>query len=190
MGILEKEVITKRRRANFKKAVLATLYAAGVISVAILAPNVVGAIAKLNKKSRRNPLYTARTSIARLRSRGLIVFETTPKGTFARLTPKGESELFRFTEGSFLLKPKQWDGRWRIVIYDIKERRKNDRRKFQRTLLSLGFLRLQDSIWIYPYDCEDLIALLKADFKIGKDILYIIAEKIENDLPIRKYFGL
>jgi hypothetical protein len=44
-------------------------------------------------------------------------------------------------------------------------------------------------VWVYPYDCEDLITLLKADFKIGKDLLYVITESIENDKWLRQSFG-
>src|SRR3989344_5509248 len=51
-------------------------------------------------------------------------------------------------------------------------------------------LKLQNSVWVYPYDCEDFISLLKADFKIGKDVLYIIVEKLENDWHLRKFFNL
>ena len=86
--------------------------------------------------------------------------------------------------------PKRWDGKWRIVIFDIYEYRKGVRDKLRRTIAHLGFFRLQDSVWVYPYDCEDLVVLLKADFKIGKDILYIIAQKIENDTRLKKYFKI
>ena len=55
--------------------------------------------------------------------------------------------------------------------------------------MNIGFMRLQDSVWIYPYDCEDLIALFKADSKIGKDILYMIVEALEYDEPVKSYFG-
>ena len=53
-----------------------------------------------------------------------------------------------------------------------------------------GFLRLQDSVWVYPYDCEDFVALLKADLRLGREMLYIIAEKIENDGWLRQEFNL
>lgn len=56
--------------------------------------------------------------------------------------------------------------------------------------MHIGFLKLQDSVWIYPYDCEELVALLKADFRIGKDILYVIADSLENDGWIKRHFGL
>jgi len=56
--------------------------------------------------------------------------------------------------------------------------------------MHIGFVHLQDSVWTYPYDCEDLIVLLKADFKIGKDILYMIVDELEGDWRLRKEFGL
>jgi hypothetical protein len=49
---------------------------------------------------------------------------------------------------------------------------------------------MQDSVWIFPYDCEELVALLKADFKVGKDLLYMVVEKIENDHALRLHFNL
>lgn len=50
--------------------------------------------------------------------------------------------------------------------------------------------RLQDSVWIYPYDCEDLVALMKADLRIGADVLYMIVERLERDKYLRRHFGL
>ena len=53
-----------------------------------------------------------------------------------------------------------------------------------------GFLRIQDSVWLYPHDCEELITLMKAELRTGKDVLYAVVESIENDGWIRKHFGL
>ena len=54
----------------------------------------------------------------------------------------------------------------------------------------LGFLRVQDSVWVSPHECEELVALIKAELRIGQDILYVIVESIENDGWIRKHFNL
>ena len=87
-------------------------------------------------------------------------------------------------------KPKRWDGKWRVLIFDIPERRKSVRDKVRLTLTAIGFKRLQNSVWVYPYDCEDLITLLKADFKIGRDLLYLIVDSIENDAILRDWFDI
>ena len=54
----------------------------------------------------------------------------------------------------------------------------------------IGFARLQDSVWVFPYDCENFITLLKAELKIGSAVLYMIVEHIENDKHLRAQFGL
>ena len=54
----------------------------------------------------------------------------------------------------------------------------------------VGFVCLQDSVWVYPYDCEEFMALLKAELRVGKDVLYAIVERIENDKTIRTHFKL
>ena len=65
------------------------------------------------------------------------------------------------TEKITIAKKRRWDHRWRVVIFDIPERRKSVRVSLRRFMQEYGFVRLQDSVWIYPYDCEDLIALAK-----------------------------
>ncbi|MDP3958018.1 MAG: CRISPR-associated endonuclease Cas2 [bacterium] len=187
---MELELRSDAKRKNLQKAVLSTIYAAGFISIALLAPNVAGALAKFGGNTKKNRNYSAKRSIDRLREKGLIAFDRSERGTFARITPLGEVALQRFCEGGALPKPKRWDGKWRIVIYDLKEHKRPVREKLRRTLGGFGFTKLQDSVWVYPYDCEDLIALVKADFKIGKEILYLIADKLENDRPLRKIFGV
>ncbi|KKU67532.1 MAG: hypothetical protein UX89_C0014G0002 [Parcubacteria group bacterium GW2011_GWA2_47_16] len=108
-----------------------------------------------------------------------------------RLTPKGETKLRQLKLREYKIKkPKRWDNKWRVLTFDIREERRATRDKIRRTLTVIGFIRLQDSVWVYPYDCENLTTLLKADFKIGKDVLYIIADSIENDSWLRKQFSL
>jgi DNA-binding transcriptional regulator PaaX len=57
-------------------------------------------------------------------------------------------------------------------------------------LESIGFIRLQNSVWVYPYDCEELLVLLKNDYQLGKEVLYIIADKIERSTVLKRRFGL
>ena len=127
-------------------------------------------------------------TITRLKKQNLIYFENKRNGTFVRLTEKGRRYLFTHLDAP--PKPKRWDEKWRILIFDIKEARKRTRNQLRRSLVNIGFVSLQKSVWVYPYDCEDLIVLIKADFKIGKDVLYIIADKIENDRQLKTYFNL
>jgi CRISPR/Cas system-associated endoribonuclease Cas2/predicted transcriptional regulator len=193
MGNLEQEIKKKDKRKNIQKIILSTIFAVGVLGVALVAPNILSAIKKLEGsfKRKKNLKYSINDSFARLREKGLIEIVEINGKKVARLTEKGESKLDFLEKHNFKLKiPKKWDGRWRVVIFDIKESRSKTRFLLRKTLSQIGFVRLQNSVWLYPYDCEDLISLLKADFKIGKDVLYMIVEKLENDWPFIKEFNL
>jgi len=186
MGRLEAESRKRTRIATLQKAVLATVAIAEMLSIAVVAPNVIGALGKMGiiKKPRRDSINRARD---RLIEHGLLEY----KSGFLRLTQRGETELRKVQSSEYQLKkPKRWDGKWRILIFDIKEQRRTLRDRLRQTLVATGFNRLQDSVWVYPYDCEDFVTLLKADFKIGRDLLYLIVDKVEGDNQLRKHFGL
>lgn len=179
----------RTRNKNLQKIILEVVATAGLLSVMAVAPGVIQALGMLGgfgKKNRQREIIT--NSRKRLVTHGLLEYN---ENGFLRLTPKGGAKLEQLELHEYKIKkPKKWDKKWRLLIFDIREERRGLREKIRRTLVTIGFIRLQDSVWVYPYDCEDLITLLKADFKIGKDILYIIADTIENDTWLKKQFEL
>jgi DNA-binding transcriptional regulator PaaX len=187
MGTLEKKYRERRKRADLQELILSTVSAVGLISAALIAPNVLVALSKLGMVPSARQTDSIRTARTRMVKRGLLKWE----GNKLRLTEAGEKKLRYLSLRDYQLpKPKKWDERWRVLVFDIPEKRKGLREKIRTMLVMVGFVRLQDSVWIYPYDCEDLITLLKADFKIGKDMLYMIVDTLEYDKPIRETFGL
>jgi hypothetical protein len=188
MGHLETQSKIRTRRSKINQAILTSVCVgiAGTLNPAMLVRGILKEL-KVPKEKRRsmtNGIYLARK---RLLSRGLLEFEN------GRLAITEAGKLFMATEENqkqLISIPKRWDNKWRILIFDVKEERKTLREKIRLTLRAIGFTRLQDSVWVFPYDCEDFIALLKADFKVGKDLIYIIADTIENDKELRKHFSL
>ena len=188
MGILEEGSRQRTQRNELRKIILQTVQAAGIIGLALVAPNVIGGMEKLGLIPSRRQRYVVRRSCARLIKAGML--KRNEKGQL-RLTKKGESALRRLEMHDYAApKPARWDHKWRVLIFDVPEYRKGLRDKIRRTLEVIGFTRLQDSVWIYPYDCEDLMTLLKADFHIGKDLLYMVVDTLENDSALKSRFGL
>ncbi len=185
---LEEEVRKRNKKANLQKMILATVELAGMVTLAALAPNVIGAMAKLGLWPHQRQKETILSSRKRLVAKGMLVYK---KGML-EITESGRRYLMRETLFDNLRHRKKikWDGKWRILIFDIPQYRKRDREHIRNTLISIGFMRLQHSVWIYPYDCEDLMTLLKADLKIGKHVLYMVVEALEYDRPVREHFGL
>jgi DNA-binding transcriptional regulator PaaX len=191
MGKLEEGALKRRRKQNIQKAVLATLAGVGFLAVTAMAPNVLQLLRYLPGE-RTKYGFRIKTAADRLVAKGQAEWIKREGKTSLRITEKGRKEL-AFEQAKIALltrKKKRWDGRWRMVVFDVPEPRRRVRTRLRGIMREIGFARLQDSVWVYPYDCEDLIALLKADLKIGKDVLYAIADTIEYDKPLRKQFGL
>jgi DNA-binding transcriptional regulator PaaX len=190
MGKLEKENSKKIRATKIQRAVLGTIAAVGLLSVALVAPNALQTLKlfEIDKKLKNNTRRSINNCRQKLVEKGLLEYSC---DGFIRLTRLGEKTLRKIELDDYkVIKPKKWDKKWRVLIFDIKETHRGLRDKVRNTLISIGFVKLQNSVWVYPYDCEDLITLLKADFEIGREVLYIIADRIENEKYLLKDFGL
>ncbi len=94
-------------------------------------------------------------------------------------------ELFDFKK-----KNKIWKGKWFLVIFDVPEDEKNKREYLRKFLLDLGFFPYQKSVYIFPYECDKEIDLIKKIVEGGKYIKYITADKIEEESVIKTYFKI
>ncbi|KKW37252.1 MAG: Transcriptional regulator, PaaX family [Candidatus Adlerbacteria bacterium GW2011_GWB1_54_7] len=193
MGQLEQKSKKRARRGNLEKALLGALVAAGGVGVALLAPGVLQLLKHVDPDwiFKRDPRQRLREVAHRLKKKGLAEFRIEGGKKRLRLTARGERAMSSIWNESFQLKkPRRWDSKWRLVIFDIPEKRRGVRDRIRALVVRLGFLRLQDSVWVYPYDCEELVTLLKTDLKIGRAVLYVIADAIEFDKPLRQHFSL
>ena len=70
---------------------------------------------------------------------------------YLRLTSQGQNKIRRdFPVFSF--SKKSWDGKWRIVTFDIAELDRYLRESLREKLRDLGFGMLQKSVWLTPHD--------------------------------------
>lgn len=101
------------------------------------------------------PLEKAALSKAlkRLRENGFVDLISDQELTL-RLTDKGKSEAL-WTK--MKLGDEKWDGKWRLVIWDIPEKRKKVRDLLRYQLKQLGFEKIQNSVWASKKDCTALL---------------------------------
>lgn len=90
-----------------------------------------------------------------------------------------------------LLKPYRgfkngWDGKWRVVIFDIPESERGKRARIRQILRNSGFGRLTNSVYVSPFDNLE-VACQKIREKIGKESkLFSFEAKQINDLVENK----
>ena len=190
MGKLEEISRKRKKKRDIQNAVLTTVAIAGFVAFAAVAGNALQLL-KYLPNEKYNLTYRAKSAAGRLVAKGYVVWVEKDGKKFLRITTAGR-KMFAFEQAKVALQKQKmkWDGRWRMVVFDIPERRKSVRFRLCAVMREIGFIRMQNSVWVYPYDCEDFIALLKAELKIGKDVLYAISDTIERDKSLRRQFSL
>lgn len=189
---------TKRRYASVKR-VLSMIGLAGAIGMMFVAPGTAAA-GKLildatrehekNERKKYNPYYLRR-AITRLHNQKLVDIQEENGVQRITLSTLGKRRIYKYALDDLTIpKQKSWDGRWRVIIYDVAEGKKNLRDVFRSNLQSLGFLKLQGSTWLYPYPCEDQVTFLREYYNVGNEVIYIVAIRLEDDAPYKDYFGL
>jgi DNA-binding PadR family transcriptional regulator len=184
------------RRVPLQTIILGTLAVTGVLATALVAPKVLGLFEYLNPTSRKNTMrFNQRITQAllRLERSGLIHITGEGRKREIHLTQQGEKKVDALYAGAYVIPlPVRWDGKWRVVMFDVSERRKKVRDTLRMLLRSAGFVHFQHSAWIQPYPCDELVTLLRSHLWSGKgEIRYLTASFVdESDYAFRKRFNL
>lgn len=200
--LLVRQLAEEKRRRGYAsvKQVLALLGAGAVVGLSLFVAPTAVMLAKpfLDAKREKereewkqfNPSYLRRT-LTRMRKEKLVNIVERDGQQVVELTKNGSRRIIKYSlENLSIDKPKLWDGRWRLVLYDVPQKRKQLRDVFRQTLKSLGFYQLQESVWLFPYPCEQQVSFLREYYGVSNEVLYAVATKLEDDVPYRTYFGL
>ena len=87
-------------------------------------------------------------------------------------------------------KSAKWDGKWRMVLFDIPDSDKKIREVLRFHLKRLGFYNYQKSVFIYPHNCKDEIDFLIEFYQIRRYVRQLVVSEIDNDFHLRKIFKL
>lgn len=140
-------------------------------------------------RKRANAVIVA---LERLRRGRLIELSTDNQRSLLKITSSGEERLKKYELQHLSIREGQkWDGRWRIVLFDIPEHQKITRDRFTRKLKALGFMMLKGGVFLHYLPCKEEIASIAEQLTIEKRIAYIEAislGEIEND--VKDHFSL
>lgn len=105
-------------------------------------------------------------------------------------TKKGKLQLLNMRLENIKNKKEKWDGKWRMVAFDIPEKNRRGRDVLRGKLKKIGFYELQKSILLTPYDCRKEIKELVDYFDLGKYVRFGVLEFIDNEIYFKNVFKL
>lgn len=117
-------------------------------------------------------------ALKRLREQGLIKQDNLDTQEIVlKLTDSGREVI----SGSIIeFEQPNWDGKWRIVIFDIPEEKRVIRNLFRRNLKKWGFKKLQKSVWISKMDIYERLENYVKDLGIERWVTIIEANKLTS----------
>lgn len=149
-------------------------------------------IKQMGKKWNKVNQQALKRAIRSLYERKLTDIKGNKDGTISLiLNDNGKQKVLTYEIENIKIKfPKNWDHKWRIVIFDIPEDFKKIREAMRGHLKRLGFHQLQKSVFVFPYECHDEIEFLIEFYNIRSYAKQIIAEKLDNELHLKQIFKI
>jgi len=188
--LLDRYLIKADKKTRIKTIIL-LMVGAGILAY-VGSPAL--AIFSVFKAKIKNDTYNKKqifNSIGFLKRRGLVR-QNLKKGKLEMvLTPKGYKDISYINIDLIQInRPKGWDKKWRVVMFDIPVRFNKGREGIRWKLKEFGFFQLQKSVWVYPFDCVKEIAEIANFWGVSKYIEIMLVENISNEQKLRVHFNL
>ena len=135
-----------------------------------------------------------RSAVVDLNKQKLIEKKNYEKSVLVSLTERGMLRAINFgfrrlnDKCSAEHKKEKWDGKWRMVAFDIPDSCVKGRKALRYRLKMGGFYEFQKSLFIYPYDCRREIDAFIKLFKLEKYVRFGLMDYIDNQDMLKFHF--
>mgnify|MGYP001610766475 CR=1 FL=1 len=107
------------------------------------------------------------------------------------LSEDGRKKVLTYNMDTMTVKkPAVWDKKWRMVMFDIPNKRKKERDVLRNMLKQLGFIKYQESAFILPYECKNEVDYVVEFFNLRPHVRFLEISKFDDDLALKRSFGL
>lgn len=180
------------RMGNLKKKVLLLLSAGLALGLTRSGKKQLWILKQVPKEWKKENRQALQRAINSLYASHLIHEKYHKDGTTTFvLSENGKQKALRFNINKMEIeKPTHWDGKWRVVMFDIPEKLRRLRDSLRLHFREIGLIELQKSVFVYPYPCDEEIEFILEFYNARKHIRFILAEKIDNQLHLMKKFCL
>ena len=88
-------------------------------------------------------------------------------GRFYKITPEGKKWAEKYYGRYFRMQHGKWDGKWRVILFDIPTDKESQRQAFKKRLKNIGAYMVQKSVFAFPYPCQEEIGDLCPDLELN-----------------------
>lgn len=173
---------------SLRHAILDILYDLGESSVLFGNPR-----KQLDRWARgipKPPRWRYNRAIKYLESLGQIKLSSKNDQIFIKLTKKGKLQALLLRMENDFARVRKWDGKWRVIIWDIPESSRKQRNRMRYAVKDLGFYQLQKSVFITPFPLPASAVQYLRESGLLKFIRFLRVDKLDDDRFLKKHFGV
>jgi len=172
--------------------ILRILTIAGSIGFLFAFPGAGAAIGALVLADKEYSRWEVKRVVNRLKKQKWVDVDYLPNGQVkVTITKDGLVKALTYElDAMEINKPRKWDRKWRVVIFDIPNKYKRVRDIFRMRLHQLSLYQLQESVYVSPYPCYDEVEFLRQIYGVPFKVRYLLVEKIEDDESLLSHFDL
>jgi len=127
--------------------------------------------------------------VKRLEKSGYVALTKTQKGWIVKILKKGQERYKKIQIGNLTLpRSREWDGKWRVFIFDIPEEIRSRRDSLREKLKSLGLYNIQRSVFVYPFDCRKELDFVAGYYDLDKFTTYGELSYTDINKELKKHF--
>lgn len=126
----------------------------------------------------------------KLQRRGWVEKKMTPEGIVVKITDKGRVQMLKYQLEKMKRPEGKWDGKWRMVFFDIAELERGKRDRLRIYLRQLGMEQMQESVWVSPYNVFDQVKYLREILDVPHGVKLAELDWIENEKELKEIFEI
>jgi phenylacetic acid degradation operon negative regulatory protein len=177
-----------KKESRLANTILFPLYAAGAVSEQVLSFLFISPSQWRYRALHGWSYNSYKSSVYNLRRSGVIDIISKDGKKLLKLTKKGQLKVL--LAKAQLPEQGKWDGKWRIILFDIPEGARLQRDQFRGLLKRNNFKKLQASVYASPYPLNREAIEYLRQTRLMAYIRIIKAEEIDDDRDLKKKFSL
>lgn len=170
--------------------ILKTLALGGMILTCVALPGMAQVLAMFQPKNQKDRNRLRRSFDGLEKRKYLKIYQRGGKDV-VEVTEGGKRKILEYKLNELKIKPsKVWDKKWRVVMFDIPERRRRARNALSRILKEIGLVQLQKSVFIGPFECRNEIDFISNYFHVRDYVNYLEVARVDHEARLEQRFHL
>lgn len=190
--VLKKSTNIDSKKLDTPKKILQTLaLRGGKMLVSDLEEHLPYAVQKQFLKNGKFERRVFNQMLKRLAAQKFLKIIELKSGKKIEITKLGKQKALAHKLDEIKIKhPRFWDGKWRIISFEIPKEKQASKNYLIKKLADLDFSGIHKNVYLYPHACYEELEIITHHHGLSKHVRIFTAEYFDGDEKYRLYYNV